>query len=121
MDAGDHSRPAAAPTGTGPDPHAYTHRCGDGRADLLRPGPGTEWIGAQSLTSYVAGSRFERPIAAGDVVDIAARVIHTRARGVLVVVALDEQGNARPVPSWDPCSDEDRRLDAHPLDLPIAV
>ena len=100
---------------------------------------GTEWIGAQSLTSYVAGIRFERPIATRDRVDIAARVIHTRARsvhvgvevttidgngdvhsaarGVLVVVALDERGNARPVPCWDPVSDEDRRLDAHARQL----
>jgi len=95
---------------------------------------GTNWTGAHIITSYIAGFRFLRPVAKGDAVDVTARIIHTGPRsvhmsvhltttdardrhvvahGVVVVVAVDERGNARPVPTWQPESDEDHRLDRH--------
>ncbi len=74
---------------------------------------GADWAGAQAITSYVAGVRFYRPIVIGDAIEVTARVIHTGprsihisvhvtnkqtstlvARGLTVVVALDERGRA---------------------------
>jgi 4-hydroxybenzoyl-CoA thioesterase len=87
------------------------------------------WTGADVVTSYVAGIRFHRPIVVGDVVETTARIVHTGPRsmhtvvqvtnadsqlaadGLFVFVSLDERGGARPVPPWQPGSDEDRRLD----------
>ncbi len=97
---------------------------------------GADWTDAQVITSYVAGIRFCRPIVIGDAVEVTARIIHTGprsihtsihvtttdthggqphlvARGLAVVVSLDERGEARPVPQWEPDSDEDHRLDQH--------
>jgi 4-hydroxybenzoyl-CoA thioesterase len=97
---------------------------------------GADWTGAHVITSYVAGIRFFRPIIVGDVVDVTARIIHVGPRSVhisihvtttdangaqphlvahavAVVVSLDERGEARPVPPWEPNSEEDRRLDQH--------
>jgi acyl-CoA hydrolase len=97
---------------------------------------GAGWTAAQVITSYVAGIRFYRPIIIGDVIEVTARIIHIGPRsihtsihvtttdahgarphlvahGVAVVVSLDERGEARPVPQWEPDSDEDHRLDQH--------
>ena len=97
---------------------------------------GAEWIGGTAITSYVAAVRFHRPIKVSDVVEVTARVVHTGPRsvhisvhitttdtdggqvqsvahGLVVVVSLDERGNARPVPAWEPLSGEDHRLDQH--------
>lgn len=92
---------------------------------------GADWAGAQAITSYVAGVCFYRPIVIGDAIEVTARVIHTGrrsihisvrvtkadatlvARGLTVVVALDERGRAKPVPQWQPASGEDHRLDQH--------
>jgi acyl-CoA hydrolase len=91
---------------------------------------GADWTGAEVVTSYIAGIRFYRPIFVGDVIDATARIIHTGRRsihtvvqvtndsqlvadGLFVVVSLDERGGARPVPPWQPASDEDRLLDQH--------
>jgi acyl-CoA hydrolase len=92
---------------------------------------GADWAGAQAITSYVAGICFYRPIVIGDAIEVTARVIHTGrrsihisvrvtkadatlvARGLTVVVALDERGRAKPVPQWQPASGEDHRLDQH--------
>ena len=99
-------------------------------------GCGADWTGAQVITSYIAGIRFYRPIVTGDTVEVTARIIHTGPRsvhtsvhvtttdahsgqphlvahGLAVVVSLDECGEARPVPKWEPDSDEDHRLDQH--------
>ena len=104
--------------------------------DEAAAGRGADWTGAHVLTSYIAGIRFHRPVNMGDVVDVTARIIHTgprsvhinvhvtttdahggpahlAAHGLVVVVALDERGNAATVPAWRPESDEDRRLDEH--------
>ena len=101
---------------------------------------GAEWTGAQVITSYLTAIRFHRPINIGQIVEVEARLIHTgprsahvsihvtttdtlggpphlAAHGLVVVVSLDEQGDARPVPTWEPVSDEDRRLDQHARQL----
>ena len=97
---------------------------------------GTDWAGAEVITSYIAGIRFYRPIAVGEAIEVTARIIHTGPRsihtsvhvtatdrsggrprliahGLAVVVSLDERGDARPVPTWQPATDEDHRLDEH--------
>ena len=86
---------------------------------------GADWTGAEVITSYIAGIRFYRPILVGDVIEVTARIIHTGPRsihisihvtttdtsggqphlvahGLVVVVSLDERGEARPVPSGNP-------------------
>ena len=99
---------------------------------------GTDWAGAEVITSYIAGMRFHRSVFVGDFVDVTARIVHTGPRSVhisvqvtatdsdtlggrpclvaqalVVVVSLDERGAARPVPTWEPACDEDRRLHQH--------
>jgi 4-hydroxybenzoyl-CoA thioesterase len=100
---------------------------------------GAEWAGDPVIASYIAAIRFHRPVVAGDVVDVIARIIHTGPRSihisvhvaiadpdgehdvvadaVAVVVSLDDRGEARPVPQWKPGSDEDRQLDEHARNL----
>jgi 4-hydroxybenzoyl-CoA thioesterase len=101
---------------------------------------GAGWTGAHVITSYVTGIRFYRPIIVGDTIDVTARIIHVGRRSVhigiqvttanangvqphlvahtvAVVVSLDERGGARPVPPWEPSSEEDRRLDQHARQL----
>ena len=97
---------------------------------------GADWAGNEVLTSYVAGIRFRRPLVVGDAVEVSARVIHTGPRsvhisihvttpgcpdvvahGVVVVVALDARGSARPVAPCKRVSDEDRRTEAHARQL----
>lgn len=97
---------------------------------------GADWAGRHVITSYFGGIRFYRPILIGHVVEITARLIHTgprsmhmsvhvtatethsdipelAAHGLAVVVAVDDDGKARPVKQWQPKSEEDHLLDAH--------
>ncbi len=91
---------------------------------------GADWTEDEVVMSYIAGIRFYRPIIVGDIVEATARIVHTGPRsihtvvqatndsqlvadGLFVVVSLDERGGARPVPPWQPASDEDRGLDQH--------
>ncbi|MGY5278883.1 acyl-CoA thioesterase [Nocardia gipuzkoensis] len=97
---------------------------------------GADWAGQRVLTSYFGGIRFYRPIVIGHVVEVTARLIHTgprsmhvsvhvtstdahsdepalAAHGLAVVVAVDDDGKARPVRQWEPVAEEDRALDAH--------
>ncbi|HTF07373.1 MAG TPA: hotdog domain-containing protein, partial [Asanoa sp.] len=101
---------------------------------------GADWTGDEVITSYIAGIRFYRPIVVDDAVEVTARIIHTGQRsihasvhvtttdasggqsrvgahGLAVVVSIDERGEARRVPAWEPASDEDRRLDEHAREL----
>lgn len=99
---------------------------------------GAAWAGADVIASYLAGIRFAEPIVIGDAVDVTARIIHTRPRsvhcsidcmriedgeprvlsyGLVVLVALDESGEPRPVPQWLPNSDTDRLLERHARNL----
>ncbi len=98
------------------------------------------WSGRYSVTVYVSGIRFYKPIFAGDLVEVHARLIHTgttsmhiaidvqagdpRSRSIsktthciIVFVALDDQGNPAPVPKWEPRTEEDRALQNHALRL----
>jgi acyl-CoA hydrolase len=97
---------------------------------------GVDWTGGEVITSYIAGIRFHQPVFVGDVIVASARIIHTGPRsvhisihvatsdtvggrpglvaeGVVVVVSLDNHGQARPVQKWEPASGEDDRLDQH--------
>lgn len=97
---------------------------------------GADWTGHEVVTSYLAGIRFHHPVFVGEVAEVTARTIHTGsrsihtsvdvtiadtvggaprlvARALVVVVSLDERGQARPVPQWQPLSGEDHRLDQH--------
>lgn len=93
------------------------------------------WSGHYSVTVAVGGIRFVAPIRIGDLVTVAAKLVHTgttsmhfaidvRARDpmhegsdrlcthcVIVFVAMDAvEGKPTPVPAWAPQNDEDRRL-----------
>jgi acyl-CoA hydrolase len=91
------------------------------------------WSAGYCVTAYVGNVHFTRPIAAGNLVQAHARVIHTgrssmqvlveieaaevqtRAYArtthcILVFVAVDGDGRPREVPTWSPRTDDDRRL-----------
>jgi acyl-CoA hydrolase len=128
---------------TAPEDENWHGKVGGGRVmrwiDEAASMCGTDWTGAHFILSYVAGIRFYRPINIGQVIDVTARIIRTEPRsihtsihvtttdtsrppqlaahGLAVVVSLDEHGNARAVPKWEPDSDEDHRLDRHALHL----
>ncbi|WP_372698797.1 acyl-CoA thioesterase [Arthrobacter sp. JSM 101049] len=98
------------------------------------------WCGDDAVAVYSGGIHFLNPIHIGDVVELEARLIHTgehsmhlavhvRARDprsdqwrdttrcMTIFVSRDDAGKASPVRQLVPASDEDRRLDAHALDL----
>jgi acyl-CoA hydrolase len=98
------------------------------------------WSGRYSVTVYVSGTRFYKPIYAGSLVEVHARLIHTgttsmhiaidvaagdpRSRSIsktthciIVFVALDDEGRPAPVPKWEPRTEEDRALQNHALRL----
>lgn len=96
------------------------------------------WSGRYSVTVAVGGIRFVAPVRIGDLVTVAAKLVHTgtssmhfsvdvRARNpgfdgqpgeerlcthcVIVFVALDGvEGKPTAVPVWTPHNDEDKRL-----------
>ncbi|MDO9590346.1 MAG: acyl-CoA thioesterase [Microcella sp.] len=93
------------------------------------------WSASYCVTAYVGNVHFTRPIAPGDLVQAHARIVHTgrtsmqvlvviesaspRTREfsiathcILVFVAVDADGTARPVEPWRPRSDADRVLQA---------
>lgn len=94
------------------------------------------WSGGYCVTAYVGNVRFRRPIAAGDLIEAHARIIHTGRTSMqvlveietadvetrvytpatdclLVFVAVDAAGTPREVPAWEPQTDDDRRLNAN--------
>ena len=96
------------------------------------------WSGRYCVTVAVGGIRFVAPVRIGDLVTVAAKLVHTgtssmhfsvdvRARNpgfdgqpgeerlcthcVIVFVALDGvEGKPTAVPAWEPQNDEDKRL-----------
>ncbi|GED97294.1 acyl-CoA thioesterase [Gordonia crocea] len=83
------------------------------------------WSGGYCVTAYVGNVRFSRHVSAGDLVEVAARVVYTGSSSMhlmctvssadpctgefrevsdclVVFVALDEQRRPRPVPQWRP-------------------
>ncbi|MDX2341718.1 acyl-CoA thioesterase [Micrococcus sp. M4NT] len=100
----------------------------------------TRWAGRDTVAVFSGGVRFYRPLHIGDLVEVEARLIYTGNKGMhvavhvrsgdpkgaelelttyclTVMVARDEQGDAVPVPSWEPVSEEDRALWQHARDL----
>lgn len=100
----------------------------------------TRWAGRDTVAVFSGGVRFYRPLHIGDLVEVEARLIYTGDRGMhvavhvrsgdpkgaelelttyclTVMVARDDDGNALPVPAWEPVSDEDRALWQHARDL----
>jgi acyl-CoA hydrolase len=98
------------------------------------------WSSTYSVTAYVSGIQFKRPLHIGDMVEVAARIIHTgntsmhfavdvygeplkggdkehTCHCVIVFVAIDEAGNTVSVPRFEPKTDEDRGLQAYAKDL----
>ena len=92
------------------------------------------WSGYYCVTVYVGGIRFYKPIFIGQIVEVSATVVHTgtssmhiaidvsatdpktgtrkkTTRCLIVFVAVDGAGDTVPVPSWEPESEEDIRLE----------
>jgi len=91
------------------------------------------WSGQYCVTAYVGDVRFTRPVAIGELVEVAARLINTgrssmhiivtiraadprtgfftdATRCLTVFVAVDGRGKSVPVPTWEPGSAEDADL-----------
>lgn len=91
------------------------------------------WAGTACVTAYVGNVNFGRPIAAGELVETRARVIHTGRTSIhvnvtvlsadprdptytpatsclLVFVAVDADGKPQAVPDWTPRDEQDREF-----------
>ena len=91
------------------------------------------WSGGYCVTAYVGNVHFSRSIAAGDLIEAHARIIHTGRSSMqvlvvidaadvetrayerathclLVFVAVDAEGRPREVPEWTPHTEEERAL-----------
>lgn len=91
------------------------------------------WSRTYCVTVYVGNVRFQRPIHAGDLVELRARIIHTGSTSMqvhvgvsaadisrqefghamdclLVMVAVDDDGIPMAVPPWSPRDHTDREL-----------
>lgn len=100
----------------------------------------TSFVGKQTVCVYTGGIHFQAPVHIGDVVEVDGRIIHTGPHSVhmslrvrstdprdmrfrlttrctMVFVRVDGDGKAAEVPQLELKSEEDRRLDAHALDL----
>lgn len=98
------------------------------------------WSGKDAVAVYSGGIHFMNPIHIGDIVELEARLIHTgphsmhiavhvRARDpretqwrdttqcMTIFVTRDESGRASEVRQLVPVNEEDKRLDAHAMDL----
>jgi acyl-CoA hydrolase len=96
----------------------------------------TGWSGHYSVTIYVGGIRFYKPIFIGALVEVRAKVVYTgntsmhlavdvwsrdprrqeiskTTHCVIIFVALDDQGNPTPVPSWKPTDPHDIALEQY--------
>jgi uncharacterized protein (TIGR00369 family) len=92
------------------------------------------WSKNYCVTVYVGGIRFVQPIKVGHMVQARAKVIYTgkssmhilvnvysknlkldtyklTTRCIIIFVAMDEEGNPTPVPSWIPETEEDKKLE----------
>ena len=101
---------------------------------------GMAWNGTECVSAYAGGVRFYRPIQIGHLVEVDARLLHTGEQTMhisihvrsgdprtldmqltthclTVLTALDDHGNVITVRPWLPRTEEDRRLDAHAVEL----
>lgn len=100
----------------------------------------TRYCGQDTVAVFSGGVRFYRPLLIGDLVEVEARLIYTGRKSMhiavhvrsgdpkgaelhlttyclTVMVARNEDGDAVPVPAWEPVSEEDRTLWRHARDL----
>lgn len=93
----------------------------------------TRYCGADTVAVFSGGIRFLQPLHIGDMVEVDARLVYTGNKGmhiwvevrsgdpkgqelavttncITVMVARDDEGTSVPVPTWEPVTDEDKRL-----------
>jgi acyl-CoA hydrolase len=98
------------------------------------------WSGNYCVTAYVGDVHFTRPVRTGELVEVAARLVHTgrssmhilvtvtsadpkdrafteATRCLTVFVAVDSTGRPAPVPPWRPTSTEDTQLQSRAIQL----
>ncbi len=98
--------------------------------DLAAYGCAAAWSGKYCITAYVGGMHFVRPVLVGNMVEVSAKVIYTGRTSmhlgvqvlagdpknsersvtthcVVVMVAMDENGNPNTVPEWQPQTKQD--------------
>lgn len=101
---------------------------------------GSAWNGTACASVYAGGVRFYRPIQIGHIVEVEARLLHTGSETMhmsihvrsgdprildmqltthclTVVTPVDDHGDTTATRQWIPATEEDRRLDAHALEL----
>lgn len=100
----------------------------------------SQWSSSYCVTVYVGGIRFYDPIQIGEVVKVDAEIIYTgntsmhiavdvRSKNVrsgkfhktthciIVFVAVDAEGNTKPVPAWEPKDEEDIQMRDYAIKL----
>ena len=124
----------AAPTDTG-----YSGSVDGGRVlewiDKAAYALAASWSGRYCVTAYVGHIRFTRPVVAGHLVEVTARLVYTgrssmhiettvrsgaptgddllvTTRCLVIFVAVDEDGRSVAVPAWEPKTDDDRAAEA---------
>lgn len=93
----------------------------------------TRYCGKDTVAVFSGGIRFLQPLHIGDMVEVDARLVYTGNKGmhiwvevrsgdpkgeelkvttncITVMVARDDEGTSVPVPTWEPVTDEDKRL-----------
>ena len=96
------------------------------------------WSGSYSVTVYIGGIRFYKPIFIGQIVEVNACVVHTgtssmhiavdvaatdpktgtrkrTTRCLIVFVAVDAGGDTVPVPRWLPVDEADVRFEQYAI------
>lgn len=91
------------------------------------------WSGMYCITAYAGGIRFVKPIHVGNLVEVTAKVIYTGRSSmhiaidvqasdpkklnnqltthcIVIMVAVDENGQSAEVPEWLPETEEDKSL-----------
>ncbi len=89
------------------------------------------WSGKYCITAYVGGIRFVKPILVGNIVEVTGKVVYTgktsmhigidvkagdpknserqlTAHCIVIMVAVDDEGNPSAVPEWAPVTDADK-------------
>ena len=98
------------------------------------------WSGRYCVTAYAGGIRFLAPIHVGSLVEVSAKVIYTGSSSmhialevnacdpkslnrrlttscIVIMVAVDQNGQPERVPEWVPVSDEDKKQHASAVKL----
>ncbi|MGR5064714.1 acyl-CoA thioesterase [Photobacterium sp. DNB22_13_2] len=91
------------------------------------------WSGMYCITAYAGGIRFVKPIHVGNLVEVTAKVIYTGRSSmhiaidvqasdpkelknqltthcIVIMVAVDENGQSAEIPEWCPETEEDKAL-----------